>query len=177
VAVFVYECKRLCSPLRSCPERPGPQVVLCLGMRSEVRNGVCLCSSRYARSSRWAELVAVSLNVCNRKRGGAGYFRGRRRTKILLSVRFQTSCKQTYITHTHKRKWEKFMQVSQGSCQAPTLTFVNSFRKAGASTTWFCPQIPSSLCLSRGTEADAIRPLSGLISSADKCLIHRESAV
>lgn len=48
-----------CSPLRSCPERPGPQVVLCRGMRSEVRNGVCLCSSRYARSSRWAELVAV----------------------------------------------------------------------------------------------------------------------
>lgn len=48
-----------CLPLRSCPERPGPQVVLCLGKRSDVRSGVCLCSSRYARSSRWAELVAV----------------------------------------------------------------------------------------------------------------------
>lgn len=47
------------SPLRSCPERPGPQVVLCLGIRSEVRKGVCLCSSRYAKSSRCAELVAV----------------------------------------------------------------------------------------------------------------------
>lgn len=55
----VCVCVCVCgSPLRSCPERPGPQVVLCLGIRSEVRNGVCLCSSRYARSSRWAELVA-----------------------------------------------------------------------------------------------------------------------
>lgn len=59
LCMFCFLCVCSCSPLRSCPERPGPQVVLCLGMRNEVRNGVCLCSSRYAKSSRWAELVAV----------------------------------------------------------------------------------------------------------------------
>lgn len=69
------------------------------------------------------------------------------------------------------------MPVSGGSCQAPALILVNSYRKEQAGPTWLCPKIPSSQCLSRGTEADAIRPLSGLISSADKCLIHGVSAV
>lgn len=51
---------RACGPLlprRSCCARA--PATLCRGMRRDVRRGVCLCSSRYARSSRWAELVAA----------------------------------------------------------------------------------------------------------------------
>lgn len=44
-------------PRRSCCARA--PATLCRGMRRDVRRGVCLCSSRYARSSRWAELVAA----------------------------------------------------------------------------------------------------------------------
>lgn len=95
-----------CSPLRSCPERPGPQVVLCLGMRNEVRNGVCLCSSRYAKSSRWAELVAV--RVIERGRGkGWDISEKKEKTMIVVSmymyIERKTYSKQLII-HTHTQK-------------------------------------------------------------------------
>lgn len=171
-----------CSPLRSCPERPGPQVVLCLGMRSEVRNGVCLCSSRYARSSRWAELVAVCLCVWGRGETERNVLRvrGRKKKKQYCqhTCAFRDYNNQTTQTqaHTHLR-WQRFMSLSWGSCQASALPLADSYRKEKASPTWLCPKIPSSLCLSRGTETDAIRPLSGLISSVDKCLIHGVNTV
>lgn len=81
------------------------------------------------------------------------------------------------LVQTHKARWHWWRPVSWGSCQCPAFILANSYRKEQASPIWFCPKIPSSQCLSRGTEADAIRPLSGLISSADKCLIHGVSAV
>jgi len=97
VCVCVCVCAVFISglPLRSCPERPSPQVVLCLGMRSDVRNGVCLCSFRYARSSRWAELVAVGVwwreeRRRKRKRG--------KKTDTIISLCMNTEAhKQTLI--------------------------------------------------------------------------------
>lgn len=153
------------SPLRSCPERPGPQVVLCLGMRSEVRNGVCLWSSRYARSSRWAELVAVV--ACGTEKGKQQDIseeenRGKKQQHTNASMPVN---KLIVCTHTKERG--------------------KGFRESGPrlklpQERWSCcfsPQIPSSPCLSRSTEADAMRPLSGLISLADKCLIYGAGAV
>ena len=50
-------------PRRSCALRPAPE--FCRGILREVLRGVCLCSSRYARSSRWAELVAAGAEERN----------------------------------------------------------------------------------------------------------------
>lgn len=88
---------------------------------------------------------------------------------MLLSVRTRTLTH--HITHTE--------EGGSGLCQSlqAVVRLSYSYRKERAGPTWFCPKTPSSQCLSRGTEADAIRPLSGLISSADKCLIHGVSAV
>lgn len=101
--------------------------------------------------------------------------------KILVSACIGTLRYTLHTIHklvqTHKARWHQWRPLSRGSCQCPAFILANSYRKEQASPIWFCPKIPSSQCLSRGTEADAIRPLSGLISSADKCLIHGVSAV
>lgn len=107
------------SPLRSCPERPGPQVVLCLGMRSEARNGECLCSSRYARSSRWAELVAV---VSFRSRVTERDVGRRKQKNILTSRRLHLCSEQTHNMNTCKGGWQRLVRAPRGSCQVPVLT-------------------------------------------------------
>ncbi len=108
----LYLTPPCCSPLRSCPERPGPQVVLCLGMRSEVRNGVCLCSSRYARSSRWAELVAVCLRVW-RKEQDISEKRKRRYYCQHVCVHWETHTVNKPIICIHTK------EGGTGACQCP----------------------------------------------------------
>lgn len=115
--------------------------------------------------------------VCVRQRGDREEcFKSERKKKKNSTVRDYNNQTTQTQAHTHLR-WQRFMSLSWGSCQASALPLANSYRKEKASPTWLCPKIPSSLCLSRGTETDAIRPLSGLISSVDKCLIHGVNTV
>lgn len=80
-------------PRRSCCARA--PATLCRGMRREVRRGVCLCSSRYARSSRWAELVAA------------------RERRAHLSSCFLLSTKHAgNINTTSQRSWDEASLIS-----------------------------------------------------------------